>query len=79
MIKKGIKYSSSNCNQEFKRIIDKKKEFTHIPIKKKFNSFGKKNDTKNMIFKRNNNNINSSKSFSLINKKNLHLIGQKAI
>ena len=25
MIKKGIKYSSSNCNQEFKRIIDKKK------------------------------------------------------
>lgn len=68
MIKKGIKHTSSNSNQDFKRIIDKKKEYSLIPFKKKFNSFGKKNDTKNMIFKRNNNNISSSKSYSLINK-----------
>ena len=69
MIKKGIKYSNSNYNPEFKRIIDKKKEYSRIPFKKKYNSFGKKNDTKNMIFDRNKkNNINSSKSYSLINK-----------
>ena len=71
VIKKVKKYSSSNCNLQFKRLIDKKKECAHIPFKKKYNSFGKKNDTKNIIFKRNKNNkINSSKSYSLINKSN---------
>ena len=67
--KKKLIHSSSNSNPHYKSLLNDKKEVSNIFRKKNYNSYGKKNEKKNKIYKRNiTNDIGSSKSYSLINR-----------